>query len=237
MRIIEEFLTLQGEGKYLGVPTYFIRTTGCNLRCAWKNSDGTITKCDTPYSSWNAEKGYDFNIGKFFRDNKRGTFKHVVITGGEPMLQHDIASIVKELQSKHYIVTIETNGTRFNKDIIGAFISISPKMATSYYATEKELKMHVANNKFMIPISQWLKSCHNDYQIKFVYNDKSDVDEILRLQNVLCIPSEKIYLMPQGITTKQFKDKQRELFIECKKNGWNYTPRMHIDIYGNIRGI
>lgn len=237
MKISEEFLTLQGEGKYLGVPSYFIRTTGCNIRCEWKNKDGTTTKCDTPYTSWNPEKGHNLNLVNVLEKMGRHKTKHVVITGGEPTIQPNLKETVDFLIQSDIHVTIETNGTKYIQGIENAFMSISPKTSNSYNQDERsiEKKIHSKNNNFIDSTMKWIKT--NDYQLKFVVNGKEDLNEILKIQKTLKVPSKKIYLMPQGITTKQFKEKEKELFQICIENGFNYTPRLHIDVFGNIRGV
>lgn len=230
-------MTLQGEGKYLGVPSYFIRTTGCNLRCSWQNEDKSVTVCDTPYSSLRPEAGYDFNIMKVLRNLGETSIEHVVITGGEPTIQKDLPNIIRQIRNEGYQVTIETNGTIFREDIQRCFLSLSPKLKSSYAQEEVGMKkIHSKNNTFMLSCVQWINS-DNDYQFKFVANSKFDIAEIETIQKKLHIPNIKLYLMPQGITSEQFKEKQKWLFDECIKHGWNYTPRMHIDIFGNRRGI
>jgi 7-carboxy-7-deazaguanine synthase len=237
MKIVEEFSSIQGEARYIGIPSYFIRTTGCNLRCAWKNPNSTITKCDTPYTSWSPEKGRDFNIEEFLKNNKNKAFKHIVITGGEPTMQSDLPEIVRELQRNNYKVTLETNGTRFVPGIYNAFISISPKTKSSYAAIGRELDIHTHNNEHMIDsVRKWVNSC-NDYQLKFVYNSKGDLGEILRMQEELSVPSDKIYLMAQGITTKQLGDKSKEIIDICMRYNYNFAPRLHIEVWGNVRGV
>ena len=237
MFIVEEFFSIQGEGKYVGVPSYFIRTTGCNLRCSWKNEDDSITICDTPYTSFNPEKGKDVD-GEYIHNQMKNTpIQHIVITGGEPTLQNDLAKVVEYLDKKGYDITIETNVTKFVKLPKNTFLSISPKLFNSYNQEKgsKEETMHKLNNKFEENIKLYV--LYNKYQLKFVYNNKKDVDEIDRLQTRLLIPNNNIYLMPQGITTEQFKVKQQELFQICIEKGWVYTPRLHIEMFGNKRGI
>jgi len=238
MKVCEEFLSLQCEGKYVGVPSYFVRTTGCNLRCSWKNSDGSITICDTSYTSFNPEKGKDVDGEYIYKQIKTTPIRHVVITGGEPTLQNDLPKVVEYLTTKGLTVTIETNGTKYMKFPNGTFVSISPKLRSSYAqkAGSIEEKMHKKNNEFFENIYKW-RNDNSDYQLKFVYNGNGDIQEIQNLQVRLIIPNDRIYLMPQGITTEQFKERQKELFEFCVKKGWNYTPRMHIDIFGNKRGI
>jgi 7-carboxy-7-deazaguanine synthase len=235
MKVVETFNTLQGEGKYLGVPSYFIRTTGCNLRCSWKNTDGTTTICDTPYTSFNPQKGIDYNAHDIDKMISETNSKHLVITGGEPFMQRDLPTIVKELTQKYHI-TIETNGTIY-QPIKGTFLSISPKTKSSYaQANEDDAKLHMKNNNFIDTIKGLLRDGH-DYQLKFVYNQKSDLEEILQIKKAVNALDRKIYLMPQGISDSQFKEKQQEMFNICVQYGFNYTPRMHIDIWGNKKGI
>lgn len=235
MKIVERFLTLQGEGKYLGVPSYFIRTTGCNLRCAWRNVNNSITKCDTPYTSWQPEKGQDLNIYEVLDFLKDKPVRHIVITGGEPMMQKDISNIVDEF--KDYFITVETNGTIYRDDMKKTFMSISPKLKSSY-AQEKgsrEEKIHDNYNLFFDTTQQWIKT--NQFQLKFVVNEENDLEEILDLQQNWKVDNDVIYLMPQGISSSQFEDKSKWIFDNCVKYGFNYSPRMHIDLFGNKRGI
>ena len=80
MQISEIFHSVQGEGRYSGEPSVFVRTSGCNLRCWF---------CDTPYTSWNPE-GENRSWDSIVEDVLQYDCTHVVITGGEPMLQADI---------------------------------------------------------------------------------------------------------------------------------------------------
>lgn len=234
MKVVELFSTMQGEGKYLGVPSYFIRTTGCNLRCAWQNIDSSVTICDTPYTSFNPEKGADIVVKGVINHLKKSNINHVVITGGEPTLNNDLSDIVNQFCDNGYHVTVETNGVIYHKGMPRAFMSLSPKLKSSYsQESDKERELHLKNNNFMESCREWMRS--NDYQFKFVGNDKNDVNEVRDIQSQLSIPNNKIYLMPQGISQEQFKN--REWLIDvCIKNGWNYTPRLHIDVWGNVRG-
>ena len=233
MKVIEEFETIQGEGRYVGVPSYFIRSTGCNLRCAWRNPDNSVTICDTPYSSFNPEKGKDLDVQGTINKLEKTAINNIVITGGEPTLNNDLPDIVREFGDAGYFVTVETNGTKYH-NMSSAFMSISPKLKSSYSAEGMDLLTHTANNQWIYTTREWIHN--NDYQLKFVGNDKTDLVEILKTQNALEVPSDKIYIMPQGITTEQFKERENMLVEFCIKNGFNYSPRLHIDIWGNVRG-
>jgi 7-carboxy-7-deazaguanine synthase len=239
MKLVEEFASIQGEGKFLGVPSYFLRTTGCNLRCSWKNPDGTTTICDTPYTSFEPEKGYDLDLEKTM-DKIGHKIKHVIITGGEPTLQADLEEVTNYLL-KEFIVTIETNSTRYVKGIERAFISASPKLKSSYAIESKRLLgMHARNNNFKEVLKQWIESrdveSRHDYQVKFVVNGEEDLNEILELQEEIGIASADIYLMPQGIDSEMLRSRSAMIFEMCMKYGFNFTPRLHIDLFGNKRG-
>ena len=102
LRITEIFYSIQGEGELVGVPSVFVRTSGCNLRCAW---------CDTPYASWNPE-GRRWSAQEVFE--KVVSFSgasHVVLTGGEPMLAPDLPELAALLHAAGWHITIETAGT------------------------------------------------------------------------------------------------------------------------------
>ena len=236
LKVCEEFYSLQGEGKYIGVPSYFIRTIGCNLRCSWKNTDETITICDTPYTSFNIEKGYDLDLERVLSTINQLECEHIVITGGEPALQKDLFEVIDFFTYKGYKVTVETNGTKFF-DYRDCFISISPKLKSSYNQTDEFNKqLHEQNNVFIENIIRFRNNVY-DYQLKFVYNDRSDIDEIREILIKTNVPKNRVYLMPQGITIEQFKNRSKECFDYCKHYGWNYSPRLHIDVFGNKRGI
>src|ERR1700761_495351 len=101
MKISELFHSIQGEGKLVGVPSVFVRASGCNLRCTW---------CDTPYASWNPE-GTDLPVEQIASQVEAFRSKHVVITGGEPMIMPDIAELCSSLKSAGHHITIETAAT------------------------------------------------------------------------------------------------------------------------------
>src|SRR5215211_2456212 len=101
MRISEIFFSVQGEGKLTGVPSVFVRASGCNLRCQW---------CDTPYASWQPE-GEDVSVDRIVEQVVGYPAKHVVLTGGEPMIMPDIGPLCAALKGRGYHITIETAAT------------------------------------------------------------------------------------------------------------------------------
>lgn len=122
MLISEVFYSLQGEGELSGVPSVFIRTSGCNLRCVW---------CDTPYASWNPE-GTRQSVDLLLRAvEAHHAARHVVITGGEPMIAPGIRDLARELKQRDYHVTIETAATIAPDGIACDLASMSPKLLNS----------------------------------------------------------------------------------------------------------
>src|SRR5689334_16567065 len=120
LKIAELFYSIQGEGSLVGVPSVFIRTSGCNLRCVW---------CDTPYTSWQPE-GEDFTIQQIVNSVKEFGGRHAVVTGGEPMIAPEIVSLTEELQRMGLHITIETAGTVY-QPVQCNLMSISPKLRNS----------------------------------------------------------------------------------------------------------
>lgn len=138
--------TFQGEGKLIGTPSLFIRLSGCNLRCSWALADGTLSICDTPYSSHHVEDPEDKEVSEIVeivRKNLNG-IKHIIISGGEPMLQaRPLQYLCRELKALQLHLTIETNGTIFSHELapyIDLF-SISPKLSNSDPTPEKISQM------------------------------------------------------------------------------------------------
>src|ERR1700716_933574 len=120
MKISEIFYSVQGEGILVGVPSVFVRTSGCNLRCTW---------CDTPYTSWQPE-GEECALEQIVAEVERYPARHVVITGGEPMIAPEIVTLTQMLRERQRHITIETAGTIF-VPVACDLMSISPKLANS----------------------------------------------------------------------------------------------------------
>jgi len=241
MKISEIFYSIQGEGKRSGVPSLFIRTNYCNLRCRF--TGGNL--CDTAYTSWNPDDGYNrgiMSVEEIIEECKKYPVKEAVITGGEPAMQEEeLTDLCKRLKAVGYFLTIETNGTIFGNfaDFID-LMSVSPKMSNSVpYGTEFE-KMHEKNRIDMNALKQihgnHIKGKY-DTQWKFVVSSEKDIPEILALQSETGFSEKDVYLMPEGITENQLKEKRPLVAELCKKHGFNYSDRLHILIWGEKRGV
>jgi 7-carboxy-7-deazaguanine synthase len=225
MKYSEIFYTLQGEGQLVGVPSVFFRTSSCNLRCSW---------CDTPYTSW-APENKDITVTEAFQEISRFGVKHVVITGGEPFIQKPkLSALCDKLSAKGHHITIETNATVF-VPVQADLISMSPKLSNSIPLNDKVWK-EVHDRQRLKP--DIIRSFLAQYQcqVKFVINAREDIQEVRQLAEQIPIPTESIVLMPQGTEIKEFEKRQKWLVDVCKEFGYRYSPRLHINIWGNQRG-
>ena len=245
MNINEIYTCIQGEGKYAGIPHILVRTTGCALRCQFKD-----TFCDTPYSSWMPEKGkYMLNdIEQLIIKNPQ--IKYAMLTGGGPTLRpQTMTSVVNLFKKYNLFVTVETEGSAYVESAAD-FISLSPKLSNStpkvgsilvfgnsaYEIKPADVKRHERNRKNYDAMRKFIQN--HDYQIKFVVSDVSDISEIKEtLDKIGDVPNNKVYLMPEGVTTQDLRTKRREIMEICIKEGWNYTDRLHILAYGDKRGV
>ena len=230
MLISETFYSVQGEGSLVGVPSVFVRTSGCNLRCTW---------CDTPYASWNPE-GTEMNVKEIVAIVQREPTRHVVVTGGEPMVAKGLPDLLAQLRAAGKHITIETAGTIAPHGVPCDLASISPKLAHSTPSEAMAGKAWVEKHESLRlrpeVLHAWCTSY--DYQLKFVIATEADVEEVSAVVASIGVPvpPEKILLMPEGITREALRSRQTWLVDVCKRTGWRYSPRLHIDLFGNKRG-
>ncbi len=223
MRIAEIFYSIQGEGSLLGVPSVFVRTSGCNLRCRW---------CDTPYTSWRPE-GENIPVDEILDRVARFASQHVVVTGGEPMIAPEIVSLTQGLRERGVHVTIETAGTVFSP-VACDLMSISPKLANStppgeWAARHEKLRIQPE-------VLRRLMAAY-EYQLKFVVERPEDLYEILALVENLRPDRTRVILMPEGTDPATLRERAEWLVELAKREGFRYSPRLHIDLYGNRRGV
>lgn len=226
MKFSELFHTIQGEGQFIGVPSVFFRTSYCNLRCVW---------CDTPYTSWKPEDR-NISVAESVDAISQYGCKHVVITGGEPFIQaRELMELCCELDKREHHITIETNATLFAA-VPAHLISMSPKLRNSNPPTDNRFfKRHERGRIRPDVIRKFLDQY--PCQVKFVVDTPEDLSEIQALQTEVNIPAETILLMPQGTTPAVLRQKQEWLVDLCKENGYRYSPRVHVDIWGDRRGV
>jgi 7-carboxy-7-deazaguanine synthase len=229
MLIAEIFYSLQGEGELTGVPSVFVRASGCNLRCTW---------CDTPYASWNPE-GAQQSVRDIVAEVQKHPARHVVLTGGEPMIAPQMRELAGELKQLGHHVTIETAATITPDGIACDLASLSPKLLNSAPdagAHPAWRKKHEATRWQPDVVRAWVDGY--SYQFKFVVAQPADVDEVEGMLEKLGrdIPRHKVLLMPEGVTTEALRSRAVWLGDLCKNRGYRYAHRLHIELYGNKRG-
>jgi 7-carboxy-7-deazaguanine synthase len=230
MRISEIFYSLQGEGMLTGVPSVFIRTSGCNLRCSW---------CDTKYASWTPESG-EMSLSSILEKVYEFPSHHCVLTGGEPTIVDGIQDLAHALRSAGKHITIESNGTQFPSGIKVDLASLSPKLSNSVPDSAtypQEANMQRLERRWNLDaLREWI-DCY-DYQLKFVVMSGGDIDEIKQLLDLINrdVPPDRVMMMPEGIDTDTIRGRNETLVDLCKQYGYRYCRRLHIELYGNTRG-
>jgi len=226
LRIAETFHSLQGEGELVGVPSFFIRTTGCNLRCEW---------CDTPYTSWEPE-GEWRTVAELVEAVPAGV-RHVVVTGGEPMLWASLPALSAALRATGRHLTIETAGTIF-QTLECDLMSVSPKLANSAPGPTRPgdaRALHEARRTNCEVLGRLLRAYR--CQLKFVIDRLEDVGEAEGLlADLPPLEPSLVVLMPLGATAAELAGRARWLAELCRDRGYRFTPRLHIDLWGGARG-
>jgi len=228
MRVAEIFHSIQGEGLLAGVPSIFIRTSGCNLRCHW---------CDTPYASWKPE-GPEMSIEEILKKLTEWNCDHVVLTGGEPMIAPDLPELATALKKQKKHITIESAGTILPNSISCDLASISPKLSNSTPSPERDpawAKKHDSTRLQPEVITEWIRKY--PVQLKFVVSSENDLAEIKDLLSRLPpVPLPQILLMPEGIDVKTLAARFPWLVDICKREGFRFCPRLQIELFGHTRG-
>jgi len=230
MKISELFFSIQGEGELTGIPSVFVRTSGCNLRCRW---------CDTKYSSWTPE-GENVDIEELVEKVCSYPARHVVITGGEPMIAKDIKEFVDLLKQSGKHITIETAGTIAPNGIQCDLASISPKLSDSTpekgEISEEWIERHDSTRIDYNILNEWIDSY--EFQLKFVVSRKEEINEVKCIIDKIesDILPEKVLLMPEGTDSETIHSRYDMLVDLCKENGFRMCNRLHLDLFGNTRG-
>jgi len=229
--ISETFVSLQGEGKLAGVPSWFVRLSGCNLRCGW---------CDTPYASWDAE-GEARSIAELVEEARASNAGHAVVTGGEPMIFGQVGTLTEGLRKAGLHITIETAGTVF-REVECDLMSLSPKLANSTPAEDDTRdplgvwRTRHEERRLNFEALQALIDNTPDRQLKFVVSDPDDLAEIERvLAQLTGWAAEDVQLMPEG-TSVPAPGRVAWVVEACLARGWRYCHRLHVELFGDRRG-
>lgn len=278
IKIAEIFYSLQGEGQYVGVPSVFLRTFGCNFTCGgfgmprgelsserlaidpsefsdYRDLPLVSTGCDS-YASWDVRfkdlspmlevSAIIERFKELLPDGKFGRDKHLIITGGEPLLgwQRSYPELLDEcIRMGLTHLTFETNGTqnlsaeftKYLNDIachqdVEVTFSISAKLPCSGEAWEDAIRPDVV--KHYVDIQD-----HRSY-FKFVVSTEQDVIDAHRAVSEyrsagIDIP---VYLMPVGGVNAVYELNERQVADYCRDNGLRFSPRIQVPLYKNAWG-
>lgn len=224
LRIAEVFYSVQGEGRLTGVPSVFVRTSGCNLRCSW---------CDTPYTSWFPE-GVDRDPVSLAEEVASHRARHVVVTGGEPMIAPGMVDLTQLLRDRGLHITIETAGTVY-RPVACDLMSISPKLANSTPEDPRWRTVHERTRHRPEVLTRLLAEF--DYQLKFVVTAPGDLVEIQAVVSEAGADRERVLLMPEGRSAGAIRERALWLVPLCLEHGYRYSPRVQVDIWGDRRGV
>jgi 7-carboxy-7-deazaguanine synthase len=224
VKIAEIFYSIQGEGMLAGVPSVFVRTSGCNLRCSW---------CDTPYTSWQPE-GEERSIESIVDEVNGYGAAHVVITGGEPMIAPRIADLAR-LLGQH--ITIETAGT-VDAELRCDLMSISPKLANSTPYDRDGGRWAAQHDRLRYQPDVLKRLIRRyPYQLKFVIADPADLVEVRSIVQETEASKDRVLLMPEGVDPAVLAQRGLWLVEVCKQEGFRFSPRLHVELWGNKRGV
>ncbi len=230
----ELFHSLQGEGRLAGVPSTFVRTSGCNLRCWF---------CDSYHTSWEPSGDW-LPIGAIVDRIADHGADHVVLTGGEPLLHDASEVLLTRLAERGHHTTVETNGT-IVPDAPVDLASVSPKLASSTPTPERDPKgdgeWEERHEERRIDLDALATICGRyDHQLKFVVTDRGDMPEITalldRLRERVPVADEDVLLMPEGATRERLDETRGAVADLAMEYGFRYTPRLHVDLWNDAPG-
>ncbi len=240
----EIFHTIQGEGVSVGMPAVFIRASRCNLHCIWCDTDHTWNFEGTP---WPHEKD---SVPGYVKHRKSDvTYEmapaeaaqrvlayrcpRTVITGGEPLLQEnafqEMIECIREQQPEHEF-EVETNGTRipsagFHQSVDQ--FNVSPKLSNAAMPESQRINQEALGFFAQSP-KAWFK---------FVVAEPVDLVEIEMLCTAHGISRQRVLLMPEGRTSAELDRHSAWLAEVCRDQGFRFSDRLHIRLWGDRRGV
>lgn len=231
--IAERFVSIQGEGLLVGTPSSFVRVSGCNLRCAW---------CDSPTTSW-SPSGVATALDDLVGFCAAGP-RHVVVTGGEPMLFRETATLCDQLRAAGHHVTIETAGTVMLEGLTVDLVSLSPKLAHSTPVARDPVwaERHEQRRRRVDVVAQLMQQ---PWQLKFVVRahdpsllavDLAEVDQWLAALPVPATDRDRVLLMPECIDPARLHLDYTALLLMCRERGFRLGERLHIALFGHTPG-
>lgn len=226
LRVSEVFESVQGEGVSAGVSSVFLRLATCNLRCSW---------CDTRYTwDWST---YDYDaevrtvpIEDVAAQLGASAAEHVVVTGGEPLLQQRALAALFALLPEGRYVEIETNGTVVPLPALSTRVSqwnVSPKLSNSGESLERRIE----------PGALRALDATGRAWLKLVIETESDLEEVDALLARLAWPKERVLLMPRAASRSELAERAPLVTRLARERGVGTSPRLHVERWGGRRGV
>lgn len=218
---------LQGEGPYIGRPVWFLRLGLCNLSCSW---------CDTPFTwdrtRYDVDKECPPHTASEVLDRLPSNVT-LVVSGGEPLMHRGNPTFQQILGRHSGPVHIETNGTlvspRWLLDRV-EWWSVSPKLQHSGDRESKRLKLAALDQFANL-------ACEGVAGFKFVATSEQDLDEVQELADLLGLAPEHVWIMPEGTTAERQLEAMRDLYQPVVDRNWQLSPRLHVLVHDNQRGV
>lgn len=209
MKITEIFFSLQGETRFVGLPTIFIRLTGCPLRCSY---------CDTAYAF---SGGENKSIDEILTEISRYKTQFVTVTGGEPLAQKECMLLLTELCNRGYSVSLETSGALSLKDVDPRVIKIMDIKTPSSLESSKNDFNNLA----------YISSLD---EIKFVIGDRADYEWSKKIMDQFSL-SQKCSLLFSPIYEKLTNAQLAEWILEDQLPV-RFQTQLHKVIWGDVKG-
>ena len=278
IKVAELFYSLQGEGKYIGVPSIFLRTFGCNFTCDgfgmakgekskerlavdpakyddYKKLPLVHTGCDS-YASWDPRfkhlspmltvEAIVDEMQRLLPDGMFGRDKHLIITGGEPLLgwQKSYPDLIDEIINRKMgltDITFETNGTQdLHPDLFNYLTTAAPHIKVTWSVSSK---LSVSGEKWHeaikpITVLNYMNVSYSDTYLKFVVATEDDIQDVYKAvaeykEYGVDVP---VYLMPVGGTNDSYIMNERNVADFCRDNGFRFSPRIQVPLYKNAWG-
>ncbi len=209
MIITEIFKSIQGESSYAGLPCSFIRTTGCNLRCVW---------CDTEYAFYG---GKQMSVDEVLQSIKPHGCALVEITGGEPLLHADVPELAAELLRGDHKVLIETSGA--------LDISVLPHDVIKIM----DIKCPESG---MMETMDWknLERLSPKDELKFVINSRTDYDWAVQILNRYQLHTQNLVLF-SPVYQKMQPDQLAEWILKDNLPV-RFQIQLHKVLWGEVPG-